>query len=35
MVEEHWVKVRDKLGVDSTATLATTIAEMRNFEIEL
>jgi two-component system response regulator DctR len=28
-VEEHWVKVRDKLGVDSAATLATTMAEMR------
>lgn len=28
-VEEHWVKVRDKLGVDSAASLATTMAEMR------
>lgn len=28
-VEEHWVKVRDKLGVDTVAALATTIAEMR------
>ncbi len=35
MVEEHWVRVREKLGVDSIATLATTIAEMRSCEIGL
>lgn len=35
MVEEHWVKVRDKLGVDSIATLATTIAEMRACKIAM
>jgi FixJ family two-component response regulator len=29
MVEEHWAKVREKLGVDSVATLATSIAELR------
>ncbi len=33
-VEEHWVKVRDKLGVDSAATLATTMAEMRSNGID-
>ena len=35
MVEEHWVKVRDRLGVDSIATLATTLADMRACGIEL
>jgi two-component system response regulator DctR len=35
MVEEHWVKVRDKLGVDSIATLATTIADMRSSGIDV
>jgi two-component system response regulator DctR len=35
MVEEHWVKVRDKLGVDSIATLATSIAEMRACHIDV
>jgi len=33
-VEEHWVKVRDKLGVDSAASLATTMAEMRSNGID-
>jgi two-component system response regulator DctR len=34
-VEEHWVKVRDKLGVDSVAALATTIADMRACGIDV
>jgi two-component system response regulator DctR len=34
-VEEHWVKVRDKLGVDSAAELATTMADMRAFGIDV
>jgi two-component system response regulator DctR len=34
-VEEHWVRVRDKLGVDTVATLATTVAEMRASGIDL
>ena len=33
-VEEHWVKVRDKLGVDSAAELATTLAEIRTCGID-
>ncbi len=35
MVEEHWVKVRDKLGVDTVAALATTIAELRSSGADL
>jgi two-component system response regulator DctR len=35
MVEEHWVKVRDKLGVDTVAALATTIAELRASGVDL
>lgn len=35
MVEEYWVKVRDKLGVDSGEALATTIAELRNCQVDL
>lgn len=35
MVEEHWVKVRDKLGVDTVAALATTIAELRACGVDL
>jgi two-component system response regulator DctR len=34
-VEEHWVKVRDKLGVDSVAELATTLAEMRSCGVDV
>jgi len=34
-VEEHWVNVRDKLGVDSVAALATTIAEMRACGVDI
>ncbi len=35
MVEEHWVKVRDKLGVDTVAALATTVAEVRVCGVDL
>jgi two-component system response regulator DctR len=35
MVEEHWVKVRDKFGVDTVAALATTIAELRASGMDL
>ena len=35
MVEEHWAKVREKLGVDSIATLATSIAELRACGLDL
>ena len=35
MVEEHWVKVREKLGVDTVAALATTIAELRACDVDL
>lgn len=35
MVEEHWVKVRDKLGVDTVAALATTVAELRACGVDL
>lgn len=34
-VEELWVKVRDKLGVDTVAALATTIAELRAIGVDL
>ena len=34
-VEELWVKVRDKLGVDSGEALATTIAELRACKVDL
>lgn len=35
MVEEHRSKAFEKLGVDSSAELATTIAAMKDFEIEV
>jgi len=35
MVEVHRAKVFEKLGVDSAAALATTVADMRTFGIEL
>lgn len=34
-VEKHKEKIFDKLGVDSTANLATTIADMKSYEITL
>ena len=34
-VEEHWVKVREKLGIDSVAQLATTLSDMRANDIDL
>jgi two-component system response regulator DctR len=34
-VEELWVKVRDKLGVDTVAALATTVAELRASGVDL
>lgn len=34
-VEERCVKVRDKLGVDTVAALATTIAELRASGVDL
>jgi FixJ family two-component response regulator len=35
MEEEHWAKVREKLGVGSVATLATSIAELRAYDLKL